>query len=116
MKTCTKCKQDKPLGLFYKRTFASGKKGVQSHCKACANKQHEQYVYKFLYGVDEKSVPPKPSVCQLCKRGGKICMDHCHDSSTFRGWLCDACNRGIGLLKDDPVLLRAAADYIEREK
>ena len=32
----------------------------------------------------------------------------------MRGLLCEGCNRGIGLLRDDPDLLRRAADYIDR--
>lgn len=31
-----------------------------------------------------------------------------------RGLLCSPCNRALGLLKDDPALLRKAAAYIEK--
>jgi hypothetical protein len=43
-----------------------------------------------------------------------LAVDHCHTTGTVRGLLCCECNKGIGSLKDDPVRLRAAADYIER--
>lgn len=40
-------------------------------------------------------------------------VDHCHDSGIVRGLLCRQCNIGIGLLRDDPLILSAAFDYLE---
>jgi hypothetical protein len=42
-----------------------------------------------------------------------LCLDHCHATGKVRGLLCSNCNRAIGLMKDDPRILRAAADYLE---
>lgn len=41
-------------------------------------------------------------------------VDHDHKTGKIRGLLCESCNQGIGKLKDDPALLRKAADYIEK--
>jgi hypothetical protein len=41
-------------------------------------------------------------------------LDHDHLTREFRGWLCGACNRGIGLLGDDVNGLRRALAYLER--
>lgn len=43
-----------------------------------------------------------------CCPGRKSC-GHC-----IRGLLCSSCNRGLQALRDNPALMRAAADYIER--
>ena len=62
----------------------------------------------------------------LDKQGGKcaICdsastgrykyfaVDHCHNTGEIRGLLCDKCNRGIGLLGDDPHVLAKAISYL----
>jgi len=41
-------------------------------------------------------------------------LDHDHRTGRIRAILCHNCNRGIGLLCDDPALLRQAAAYVER--
>ena len=64
-------------------------------------------------------------VCALCRRPetlimkgtlAKLAVDHDHVTGRVRGLLCRACNLGIGNLGEDPILLRAAADYIERHR
>lgn len=58
--------------------------------------------------------------CAICRTdkpsGNRVrtwCVDHDHETGHVRGLLCAHCNRGIGLLQDDPEVLRAAARYIE---
>ena len=41
------------------------------------------------------------------------CVDHDHLTGKVRGLLCHHCNRAMGLLKDDPALLRRLAAYLE---
>ena len=63
-------------------------------------------------------------VCALCgkaethldRKGGitRLAVDHDHATGAVRALLCHACNVGIGTFGDDPDLLRAAAEYIER--
>lgn len=43
-----------------------------------------------------------------------LAIDHDHTTGLVRGYLCNNCNRGIGLLKDDPNVLRNAIEYLER--
>ena len=59
---------------------------------------------------------PKPSLCEICGNPpGKQAMnlDHCHTTGTFRGWLCQTCNRVLGLFADNSERFRKAAQYLD---
>lgn len=55
--------------------------------------------------------------CQICQRtesdGVTMCVDHCHQTGSLRGILCNNCNAAIGMLNDDLGLLAKAAEYLE---
>lgn len=62
--------------------------------------------------------------CRLCRRPpGKKWLHVDHDHSKvkgqpgfLRGLLCDKCNIGLGSFRDNPTVLRLAAEYIEAHK
>ncbi len=65
--------------------------------------------------------------CQICdkklavriagkRKGNVACIDHDHETNKIRGILCSHCNRGIGLLGDNPLKLEKAAVYIRRHQ
>lgn len=54
--------------------------------------------------------------CQEPKNGRRLHIDHCHTTGAFRGLLCNNCNAGIGMLKDDPVIVRQALEYLENNE
>lgn len=57
-----------------------------------------------------------PPTCECC--GGishaALCLDHCHDTGKFRGWLCMKCNTAIGKLGDTVKGVQTALDYLHR--
>lgn len=63
-------------------------------------------------------------VCALCDRSERrkhkitgavwdLAIDHCHTTKKVRGLLCNACNRGLGLLGDTSDSLQKALDYLK---
>lgn len=42
----------------------------------------------------------------------KLVVDHCHTTGKVRGLLCHNCNRALGLLKDDVVIMNKAVEYL----
>lgn len=58
--------------------------------------------------------------CLICKntpadwKGKPLCVDHCHETGIVRGLLCNPCNTGIGLFKEDTKAMKSAIDYLER--
>lgn len=75
---------------------------------------------KFNLTVEqyEDMLAAQGGVCAICRKppneGKRLAVDHCHKTNKVRGLLHGNCNRGVGLLGDDPVLLRAAAEYLEK--
>jgi Recombination endonuclease VII len=55
--------------------------------------------------------------CDVCgKTGERMRFDHDHVTLKFRGLLCHKCNVGLGHYADDPVMVRKAAEYLEKAK
>ena len=53
----------------------------------------------------------RPDLCEECgEHHLRIVFDHDHTTGAFRGWLCDRCNKTLGIVRDDPDLLERLAD------
>lgn len=65
----------------------------------------------------EEIVESQGGTCASCGNGQNrdgssfLDMDHCHETGTNRGALCNACNVALGLLKDDIARIEALAAY-----
>ena len=79
--------------------------------------------YKSKYGITledyNKMFEAQNGCCAICGRNQmllktKLAIDHYHSNGKVRGLLCMQCNQALGLLKDNPTILRKAADYLEK--
>lgn len=140
MKTCKQCGETKPLDDFSK--CKGSKDGKHSWCKECMTvkskayrfnnpkydqnyrgshkEEHRNRKLESNFGISNyeynEILKSQGGVCAICgksPKNKKLHVDHDHTTGHIRGLLCSNCNRGLGLYKDDPKILRTAAEYIE---
>jgi hypothetical protein len=53
-------------------------------------------------------------MCAICRsvEWDRLHVDHDHQTGVVRGLLCGKCNKAIGLLEDDPRVVRSAETYL----
>ena len=71
---------------------------------------------EYLYMLETQG-----GCCAICGTNdtGKrkaFAVDHCHTTGLVRGLLCNGCNTGIGLLKEDLIIMERAMDYVRFHK
>lgn len=116
VKTCTICKVEKPISDFPKHGNMAD--DLDTRCRPCKEAQS-----KYRTELN-KIVPVDPlPVCECCgrpfeaTRKGSPRLDHDHGYedvvlNAFRGYICDWCNTGIGLLGDNIEGLMNAIAYV----
>lgn len=64
----------------------------------------------------QQLVNTQRGLCAICGGVGSkaLAIDHNHTTGQLRGLLCGKCNRGIGYLNDDKILLQKAIDYLNK--
>ncbi len=133
---CATCKTEKDNTEFHwytlsnrgKSTGTKKRKRVNGSCRPCRTKLGTE-----TNRLKKKIVPlvPKPDYgcpCEACGRpvyanqsdippgvdGTYAWMfDHRHGTDNFRGWICNPCNTGFGLLGDTAETVSLRLKYLE---
>lgn len=122
---CGACKNTRRRRAYRARLVADGGR---------LRNQQRWYRLRSKFGIErddyERLLAEQGGACASCgcgpegERYGIFCVDHDHAccpgqqscGGCVRGLICTDCNMSIGRMKDDPMRLRGAADYIERNR
>jgi hypothetical protein len=123
-KWCPDCGAVRPLTEFV-RTVRT-RSGYSAYCKPCHNTRSRvsrekvggsrSYHLTRRYGITAAEADHllrlQGGLCAICKIAPAQHVDHDHATGAVRALLCFNCNGGLGQFKDDPAVLRAAAEYV----
>lgn len=96
----------------YQKTYYADRRG--SYKEKSLLRYHGITLSKFDQMVEKQNYQ-----CKICKDDLRelplknVHVDHSHSSGKIRGILCNKCNQGLGLFKDEIDRLRAAITYLE---
>lgn len=80
-----------------------------SYCPRCLTK-HNRQRRKLIYLLGPV---PKRGRCPICGRHRRLVLDHDHTTGEYKGHICSACNKALGLLGENVITLQRAVDYLK---
>lgn len=122
MKICRQCDIGKSDDRFKLKTI----------CKSCEKENYKDRKdnnrnnrYKKIYNIDleqyNRMLKDQDYRCFICLKHineleKQLSVDHCHITGKVRSLLCNSCNIALGLLKEDPRIIRNLLIYSENHK
>jgi Recombination endonuclease VII len=110
-------KQNKDKYNSHKRT--SGKKTYRTTGKALS--------LRWKHGLSledyNKMLKEQNGVCAICSRPEwmtvkgtlrQLAVDHRHITNKIRALLCGSCNKALGLLQENPIVIQSMLNYINK--
>ncbi len=128
---CSSCKESKPVNQFAINSNRTKKFGINGQCNNCLKFTSKFSKIKIQYNLSKaeflRIIEKQNGRCKICNivmetftfknnMNNTLCVDHCHETGKIRGFLCNCCNRAMGLLGDNPEVLLSAYKYIVQFK
>ena len=137
---CPHCNKERPVEDFYpsqtkdprnhRRLCITHSKAITARCnkrKRAELKASGKMVaidrlnnLKSSWGLTQEDydnmLENQGGVCAIClgpPDREHYCVDHNHETGEIRGLLCNACNRGLGFLRDNTDIVTRAARYLK---
>ena len=135
MKVCERCKESKPISEFHKNK--SRKDGLMGMCKECNSARMKKWHAENYSGERSRArtikrhgltqerfdamIAEQGGTCATCTRVPDVFhIDHSHEccegdyscGKCVRGLLCSQCNTALGLVGENPDILRAMIAYM----
>ena len=130
MKTCSKCSVEKPLTEYW--NSKARKSGKCPQCISCMREHKSRqeitpaertrrYKLKSKFGITveqyELMAEKQNHRCAICRcekpsNRKHWDIDHNHVTGQVRGLLCNPCNQGLGMFKDDTDKMKSAINYL----
>jgi hypothetical protein len=118
---CSSCEQ--PVAHEdYTRNVGTAS-GIGSRCRVCdraansAGYFYRKYKFYRKYELTQNAIvdlrAAQDDRCGICGDPEPQHLDHDHETGGIRQLLSRRCNHGLGLFRDDPKLLHAAAYYVQ---
>jgi hypothetical protein len=118
---CKVCREVKPREFFSAHAHANWCDGCAKPYKHSEGANLRARLSKYGLSVERYTamIEEQGGRCAICGRdfaetskGLAPHVDHNHRTGAVRALLCNACNVGIGSLRDDPDLVERALDYL----
>lgn len=108
---------------YHKLWFTKNKDRLKKYRKAADLKKN--------YGISlekyNEMLVAQGALCFICKqpetqvhpKSGlpyQLSVDHCHTTNKIRSFLCNNCNRTLGMVNDNVELLQKMIDYVNLHK
>jgi hypothetical protein len=89
--------------------------------KINSKKKHLQQTYGLSLNEYHAKLKAQNHKCAICGTDEvdlqrDLCVDHDHKTGIIRDLLCNACNTGIGMFKEDNSILHKAIAYLKKHK
>ena len=111
---CPSCRQPVAHEDYTRNSRTSS--GFGSRCRRCDRAENSAGYFYRKYKMTKGEVAELRAAqndrCAICGDPEPQHLDHDHETGKIRRLLCQRCNHGLGLFRDDPYLLHVAALYV----